>query len=352
MREFLKRLWIVGSILLISGCSSVSEYQNSPQYSVENARFQHPSGKRNDKSFGELVKLFWKFNNQPADPHGETGFPVVEPAFLGGETFQDKALWVGHSTVLLNYDGLTILCDPQFSNRASPFSFAGPKRRTPLPFEIEDLPPVDVVLISHNHYDHLDEASIKALVARNPDIHILVPLGDANLVRQWGAKQVTELDWWQTIEIKGVKFQPTAVQHWSKRGLFDRNKSLWSGWMVDWPDYRYYFTGDTGYSDDFKETFERLGPPDLAAIPIGAYKPRDFMAFSHVDPTDAIRIFQDLGAKQAFAIHWGTFKLTLEPLAEPPALLSSSLEASGISADKFRVLMHGESIDLKRKGET
>ena len=240
---------------------------------------------------------------------------------------------------------MTVLTDPQFSNRASPLFFGGPKRVTPTPFEIEDLPNIDIVLISHNHYDHLDRSSIKDLVKHQPSIKFMVPLGLAQTLHKWGAVDVTELDWWQAVKFQEIEIQPTPVKHWSSRSLFDRNKSLWAGWMIKWDDFSFYFAGDSGYSSDFKETAKRLGNPTLAAIPIGAYEPRDFMKAAHMNPEEAVKAFEDLQAKYGVAIHWGTFKLTTEQMDEPPERLLRSLKDQRIPYDKFRALSHGEKWD-------
>ena len=205
-------------------------------------------------------------------------------------------------------------------------------------FEISDLPELDVVVISHNHYDHLDEFSIKQISMSQPEVTFLVPLGLRTLLLSWGARNVIELDWWQPVKIKGAILQPTPVQHWSKRSAFDRNKSLWAGWMVQWQDFSFYFAGDTGYSDDFKEVSFRLDNPDLAAIPICAYEPREFMQSAHITPEEAVVIFEYLNAKYAIGIHWGT----VEPMNEPPIRLGRELERLGIDKHRFRTLQHGE----------
>ena len=218
----------------------------------------------------------------------------------------------------------------------------GPRRATPAPFKPAESPPLDVVVISHNHYVHLDEYRIRQISKHQPNVKFLVPLGLSSLLIEWGVADVTELDLWQSVIVKGVTFQPTPVQHWSKRSAFDRNKTLWDGWMTKWEDFSFYFTGDTGYSDDFKEVSKRLGRPDLAAIPIGAYEPREFMKSSHINPEEAVAVFKDLGAKYAIAIHWGTFKLTLEKMDEPPRRLAQAIENAQVSKSQFLVLQHGE----------
>ena len=251
-------------------------------------------------------------------------------------------MWIGHASILINHKNLTVLTDPQFSDRASPFSFLGPRRVTPSPIKIDDLPNIDIVVISHNHYDHLDKESIRKLTRTQQNIKFLVPLGLKSLLEEWRVKNVTELDWWEPVKVRGVKIQPTPVKHWSKRTFFDRNKSLWAGWMMQWSDFVFYFAGDTGYSSDFKETVKKLGKPDLAAIPIGAYEPRDFMKSAHINPEEAVKVFGDLDANYAIGIHWGTFKLTLEPMNEPPIRLKNALKAASVNSKIFRTLKHGE----------
>lgn len=329
--------------LFLLGCSGSMDYSQSQNFNTSTGRFEHPGGDRHDKSVADLLGLASKFFNRAEDEWEDRGFPVIRSSKETLDDFSENMIWLGHSTVMLNHQGITVLTDPQFSGRASPLSFWGPKRVTPIPFNISDLPKIDVVLISHNHYDHLDEESIRKLSRSQPDIQFLVPLGLASLLKDWGARNVQELDWWQPVTLGGVEIQPTPVQHWSKRSFFDRNKTLWSGWMLRWDDFSFYFAGDTGYSDDFQKTAERLGSPSLAAIPIGAYEPRDFMKSAHLNPEEAVKAFKDLGAKYAFGIHWGTFKLTLEKMDEPPVRLRAALKAQAISEDVFRVLTHGES---------
>jgi len=286
-----------------------------------------------------------EFSSRKYDHYEHNGFPVELSGQQELSTFSESVMWIGQSTILLNHNGLTVLTDPQFSNRASPLFFGGPKRVTPTPFNIVDLPNIDVVLISHNHYDHLDRSSIRELIKHQPSIKYMVPLGLAQKLRKWGAVDVTELDWWQAVDFQEVKIQPTPVKHWSSRSLFDRNKSLWAGWMMKWDDFSFYFAGDSGYSSDFKETAQKLGGPTLAAIPISAYEPRDFMKAAHMNPEEAVKAFEDLEAKYGVAIHWGTFKLTTERMDEPPKRLLQSLKDQQIPSDKFRSLSHGEKWD-------
>ncbi|MEC7210691.1 MAG: MBL fold metallo-hydrolase [Pseudomonadota bacterium] len=330
--------------LFFSGCSSMRPYLDSPQYEESRNRFEHSSGYRNDKGLFDVLGLAGTFMTREADPAETEGFPLLDP---GPATPRDRAgsdvVWVGHSTLLFQHDGVRVLTDPIFSDRASPFSFSGPKRVVPPAYTPETLPDIDILLVSHAHYDHLDMPGLKRLAARQPNVRVVVPLGLARYLRKAGFADVTEIDWWQDSARDGVAVTATPVRHWSSRSPFDRNKTLWAGFMIRFADgYQFYFAGDTGYSDDFAETRERLGAPDFAAIPIGAYEPRDFMRESHCTPEEAVQIFRDLAAGRAVGVHWGTFKLTLEPLAEPPERLRAALRAAGLADDSFRALAHGE----------
>ncbi len=341
---------LFGLVLALSACASGRIYE-SRNFDAEARVFENTDGTKNNKSFTELLGLFASYFTRPDDPDEKTGFPVITSDADMLATLKDEIIWAGHSTLIVNHGGVNIMTDPIFSNRASPVQFSGPKRVTPLPFHVRDLPPIDAVVISHSHYDHLDKGAIIDLSRYQPDIQYYVPLGLKPMLESWGAKHVTEMDWWDEANVNGLKITATPVKHWSSRTPFDRNKTLWSGWMITWPDFSFYFAGDTGYSDDFKVTRARLGAPDLAAIPIGAYDPRDFMEASHINPEEAVQVLIDLEAKKAVPIHWGTFKLTLEPMAEPPVKLQKALDAARsdgqLAGQEFVILKHGERTGIK-----
>jgi N-acyl-phosphatidylethanolamine-hydrolysing phospholipase D len=250
--------------------------------------------------------------------------------------------WVGHSTLLVQLDGVNVLTDPQWSSRASPVSFGGPRRVTPPGLRFEDLPPVHVVVISHDHYDHLDVATVRRL-AETHRPRFLVPLGLKAWFADLGITDVEELDWWQAREVRGVTFTCVPAQHFSGRTLFDRNRRLWSGWTFAGRDRRVYFAGDTAYSPALKEIGERLGPFDLAALPIGAYLPPAIMKASHTTPEEALRLFADVRGRLFVPIHWGTFDLADEPFDEPPQRLMAEARRLGLGPDRVWVLKHGES---------
>ena len=292
--------------------------------------------------FALYLNTYYKslFNTLNPKPGNETiSFYKIE------ENLKDKTnyfTWLGQSTILLSIDNKNILFDPIFSMRASPFSFVGPKRSIPLVIKVSDLPRIDHVFISHNHYDHLDIPSLKKLSKKNPKTLFLVPKGDQKLLNRKGIKNTREFLWWENIEIKGTKFTFTPTQHWSARGLADRNKSLWGGWFMSFPNFKSFHAGDSGYSKDFQDTQAKLGKPDLSLIPIGAYAPRWFMKANHVNPEEALQVALDLGSKKNYAMHWGTFQLTDEETLEPPALLEEALTKNELPKSFFEILKPGQ----------
>uniref|UniRef100_A0A8C5QI60 N-acyl-phosphatidylethanolamine-hydrolyzing phospholipase D n=1 Tax=Leptobrachium leishanense TaxID=445787 RepID=A0A8C5QI60_9ANUR len=287
--------------------------------------------------------------------------PVHEPYFvhckeLAGNTKNGiRVTWLGHASVMVEMDGLIFLTDPIFSQRASPFSFAGPKRYRGPPCTVDQLPRIDAVVISHNHYDHLDYKTVSSLNERfGTELRWFVPLGLLSWMQSCGCENVIELDWWEQNCVPGhdeVTFVFTPTQHWCKRGAFDDNKVLWGSWSVLGPTNRFFFAGDTGYCSAFEQIGKRFGPFDVAAIPIGAYAPRWFMKHQHVDPEEAVRIHVDIHAKKSLAIHWGTFALANEYYLEPPVKLSEALQRCGLNADDFFVLNHGESREFNMEIE-
>lgn len=251
--------------------------------------------------------------------------------------------WIGHATLLVQMDHVTFLTDPTWSDRASPVSFAGPRRFVPPGLAIEELPPIDFVVVSHNHYDHLDLASLVALAARDDATRFFVPLGNAELLRDNGVENVVESDWGESREHRGVRIFCLPTQHWSKRGLRDDNEALWSSWAVVGPERSFYFAGDTGYFDGFARIAEVFGSFDLAAVPIGAYEPAAMMRASHMDPEQAVRAALDLRAHRALAMHYGTFDLSDEPLDDPPRRFGDAAEKQGLGRDAAWLLRVGET---------
>ena len=304
------------------------------------SQYKNTSGEALDKSFSDMVKWI-RADNETVLSSIEVSSEWKDFDLNQNDNY---TIWIGHSTFLIKTDGVTILTDPIFSDRASPFSNIGPKRLIPPSMDINDLPNIDFVTVSHNHYDHLDVPTLKQLSKINPNTIFLIPAGDLKLLHRKGIKNAFEFHWWESYKEKGFTFTFTPVQHWSKRGLFDRNKSLWGGWYVEHDKYSLYHAGDTGYSSDFIDTKERLGPPKYAFIPIGAYDPEWFMSESHVNPEDAVQIMIDLEAEYSFGMHWGTFKLTDEDTLEPPVRLKEAAKDANIK--KFKSLVPGQVVNL------
>ena len=305
------------------------------------AEYKNTNGEEIDKSIKDLIR--WQRNQKK---------PILSSIDLSDEwklvDFEKSnnfMIWIGHSTFLIKKNNLVILTDPVFSERASPFKRLGPKRLIPPAISLNELPKIDVVTISHNHYDHLDIRSLKKLSKLNPNLIFLIPKGDIDIFNKKNIGNVKEFVWWEEISIDNFIFTFTPVQHWSARGLFDRNESLWGGWFIKSNDYSLYHAGDTGYSNDFIETQKRLGSPKYAFLPIGAYDPEWFMAASHVNPEDSIRIMKDLGAEFSFGMHWGTFTLTAEDTLEPPQRLKEALNNDKL--DNFITLKPGEVVYLQ-----
>jgi L-ascorbate metabolism protein UlaG (beta-lactamase superfamily) len=306
-------------------------------------RFFTPGAPRLDARFRKLVRFLatrtperWpRFRSAPYGPRPPARVP--EGAL--------RVTFVNHATVLIQLDGINILTDPIWSERASPFSFAGPKRVRPPGIRFDDLPSIDAILLSHNHYDHLDLPTLAKLHAAQPAARILAGLGLGGLLDEESIGGVTELDWGQTAEIGGVSLTAAPAQHFSGRGMFDSNGTLWCAWVIGGPGGRVYFAGDTGYGRHFAKTGGELGPFRLAILPIGAYRPAWFMGPVHQDPAQAVAAMKDLQARRAIGIHFGTFQLTDEGISRPVEELEAALAKENPRPD-FRVLGFGEAWDV------
>jgi L-ascorbate metabolism protein UlaG (beta-lactamase superfamily) len=304
------------------------------------AEYKNSNGVALEKSINDMVR--WMRSDQE---------PIITKIEISSEwksidlsNNDNYAIWIGHSTFLIKKEGLTILTDPIFSDRASPFGFIGPKRLIPPAINISALPRIDVITVSHNHYDHLDISSLRKLSKLFPEALFFVPNGDKRLLNKNNIKNVHEFDWWNSFKVKNFEFTFTPVQHWSKRGLFDRNRSLWGGWHIKHDDYSIFHAGDTGYSNDFVQTRLRLGAPKYAFIPIGAYDPEWFMSDSHVNPEEAVQIMLDLEAEKGFGMHWATFTLTDENTIEPKIRLeNATMKLDNLD---FTSLVPGDVINL------
>lgn len=250
--------------------------------------------------------------------------------------------WIGHSTFLVQLAGVNILTDPHWGERASPISFAGPRRLVPPGMRFEDLPKIDAVVISHDHYDHLDAGTVERL-AREHSPTFFVPLGLREWLMDHGARKVVELDWWEARDFRGLRVTCTPAQHSSGRTLTDQNLRLWSSWVIAAPNHRLFFAGDSGYFRGFREIGQRLGPFDLAAIPIGGYSSYDRRHPNHVNPEEALQVFEDVRGRLMVPMHWGTFELNREPFQEPPQRLLREALQRGLE-DHIALLSPGQSV--------
>ena len=344
----------VGVFLILAFFVVVSVGCSGTPTSLENKSNHHTNtGFRNSpyvetassKGVMFVLRRIWGSAFHPTIPEGHR-IPENETIFQLEEFSENNTItWLGHSTFLLKVDGKTILTDPFLTNRASPVSFIGGiTRYVPPGISIENLPVINAIIISHNHYDHLDKETIQTL-GNQP--RYLVPLK----LKEWfvdigiDAKQVNEFDWWDTKIIENLSVTATPSQHWSARGLFDRFDSLWAAWHIEIGDFNFWFAGDTGYNDvQFKEIGERFANIDLALIPIGAYAPRWFMKQQHVNPEEAIQIHKDIGAKRSIGMHWGTFQLTAEPIREPIERLEQAVSNGALTEGEFTTLAIGETL--------
>ncbi len=293
-----------------------------------------------------FLKMIWQLRANGGEPEAKKHLPptvVTDAEALKGPLGAPTLTWLGHATVLVQSGGVNLLTDPHLTERAGP-RWLGPKRLVPPALTVAQLPHIHLVVISHNHYDHLDLDTLRALDMQPGGAPlVLVPLGVKKWLKNKGFHRVEELGWWQQITRHSTTLTFTPAQHFSARTPWDRNRTLWGSWAIRLPDLNFFFAGDTGLSPDFAEIGERLGPFDLAALPIGAYEPRWFMKPLHVNPAEAVQIHQDINARKSVAIHWGTFRLTPEPFDQPPRYLIKARAAAGLSADEFAVLAVGET---------
>jgi N-acyl-phosphatidylethanolamine-hydrolysing phospholipase D len=329
--------------LLAAPPAPAREFGPAPR--ADDGRFENPGGPLAHGSFGVRFPFFLRriaggFRGRPGAPERLAN----DGAFLRENARHSvpTVTWIGHATLLVQMDHVTFLTDPIWSDTASPLSFAGPRRFVAPGLALEDLPPIDFVVVSHNHYDHLDLATLRALARRDPATRFLVPLGNAALLRGEGIERVEELDWGDRAQHAGVTIHCLPAQHWSKRGLGDDQQALWSSWAVTGAQRRFYFAGDTGTFDGFGRIGAALGPFDLAAVPIGAYEPAAMMRETHLDPEQAVRAAVDVRAQRALAMHFGTFDLSDEPLSEPPRRFAAAA-AGALGVDGGWVLRIGET---------
>ena len=305
------------------------------------AYYANLDGSTNTKGLTEVLK--WKLGLRDDGKHSRTPAHAPVPTVANdGRALQGAPhpalTWIGHATYLVQLGGRSILTDPVFSSR-----LAVVQRNVAPGLALEALPPIDVVTISHNHRDHMDARSLTRL---GPKPVYVVPRGLAGWFKRAGFPRVVELGWWEEAEVEGVRVTFVPSQHWSRRGLLDQNTSLWGGFVLEREGVRVYHAGDTAWFEGFALIGARCGPIDAALLPIGAYEPRWFMAAQHMNPDDAVRAFEALGARRFVAMHWGTFKLTDEDLREPPTVLRTIWEQRGLPGARLAIPAIGETLRL------
>jgi L-ascorbate metabolism protein UlaG (beta-lactamase superfamily) len=321
-----------------------------PSGSISVSVSDHFDGRRFFNPNGANGQPFWRVPSLLLTPRTRWPSEVpVEPrrppAPGPGETV---VTFIGHATLLIQAAGTNLLIDPMYSERASPVSFAGPRRARAPGVRFDDLPPISLVLLSHNHYDHCDLGTLTLLEQRSHPPAV-TPLGNGRLLRKAGFRRVEERDWWETANTAPLPITVTPAQHFSARGPLDRNRALWGGFLIEAGGLRILHAGDSGYGPHFREIAARLGPIDLALLPIGAYEPRWFMKDIHMNPAEAVQAHLDLAAGQSIGMHYGTFQLTPEGIDEPVRDLAKALRERGVPAERFRTLEVGESLRLGQR---
>lgn len=304
-------------VIFYVSCSSPYKGPKSDNFNGEVFYYKKPL----NKSFSDLIK--WKITGEAKKWPDYQDYPTSKIEKSRNSRRELSATFINHSTLLIQIDGINILTDPIYSDRTSPVSFAGPKRVRNPGVKFEDLPKIDIVLISHNHYDHLDIKTLKRISDRDQAL-IVAGLGNDYLLKRKGIQNIKTVDWYQPFEERGIEIQFLPCQHWSARGVFDRNHSLWGSYSIKGEKHSIYFAGDTGYGEFFKEIGDKEGPFDLALIPIGAYEPRWFMKEQHINPEEAVQAHIDLKSKFSIGIHFGTFQLTDEGIDDPLKALNEA----------------------------
>jgi N-acyl-phosphatidylethanolamine-hydrolysing phospholipase D len=350
---------MLAASLVLMGCAATptAPHPDKPHHTPTG--FQNLPGGGDKPDFKSFLKWQWERLGRAPTPQDASKVPRValEPAALEEKSRGWTMTWLGHASVHLQVDGLGILIDPVFSSRASPFESIGPKAHNAPPITLGNLPRVDLVLISHNHYDHLDEQTIRAL-ARQPGgpPTFIVPLGVDRYLRGWGVTSIKTMDWFdrQTIERPLRAGEPLTLEmipahHWSRRTLTDTNQTLWAGFRLFTRDMTLVYTGDTGYSTIFKDMASKWPPVDWLLVPVGCYEPRWFMGAQHVDPAEAQKIAQDLRAKNAMGVHWGVFRLCDEPVEQPLEDLREAQAALPPESTRIQMWAIGERRMLSQR---
>lgn len=323
-------------------------YQGPPSDHFDGTRFFNPGQPPTDRGLGDLLR--WRFTGER---HAWPKSVPITQARPAPRVDGLRITMVGHASLLIQVAGRNILTDPVWSDRASPVSFAGPRRVTEPGIAFDDLPHIDAILLSHCHYDHMDLATLRRLHARDRPL-MAMPLGNDTIVRSaLPDARIVVGDWHDRLPLgDSVATTLTPANHWANRSLWDVRMALWSGHWIETPAGSVWFVGDTGYGDGriFHDLRARMGAPDVALIPIGAYEPRWFMAAQHVNPAEAVGIFRDVDAGHALGIHWGTFRLTDEGREEPRLALATELAAVRLPADRFQAAEPGRVYEFPACG--
>ena len=317
---------------------------DTPSDHFDGKRFFNP-GVDTDKTLADMRRWRREGGGVPWPPHlANRAFPPPPDHVEAGSV---AITFVGQATMLIRTADCTVLTDPFFSDRASPLSFAGPRRVRAPGLPIEALPPLDAILLSHNHYDHMDLASLRAL-RRRTEAPILTGLGNAAYLARRGVPGAVDLDWWEEAPpLPGLRVTYVPAQHWSMRAPWNRRRMLWGGFVLQSAGATIYFAGDSGYCPWFRAIGERLGPPDVALLPIGAYEPRWFMGSQHMNPADAVQAHRDLGARRSIGMHFGTIRLTDEAIDEPIHALARARAEAGLDDQAFTTLDIGETTVIR-----
>jgi len=355
MRKYIRHFFLITLIsaaaivlLLMVLCNKGDDIQktlnvNKSAHHTEKG-FRNPYPEYIDRTFGDFLRwvLVERRTNGKGREYGHYPVEKVENdgLFLRKNNDSFTVTWVGHSTLLIQLEGITILTDPTWSDRASPFQFAGPTRHAETGIAFEAIPPVDMVIISHDHYDHLDKATIRML--GNTPFYV-VPLGLGTFLEKNDIDNYRELDWWDAIYYKGLEIVCTPSQHFSGRMPFNRDNTLWCSWVINGKSNNFYFCGDSGYFSGFNEIGERYGPFDLVCLPIGSYLPKWFMGPVHMSPKEALQVCKELIGKKLIPIHWGTFRLAGDPHDYPPVVLLEEIKEGNFNSEDVWILKHGET---------
>jgi L-ascorbate metabolism protein UlaG (beta-lactamase superfamily) len=338
------KLHVLLSLVLIPAlvaCTGGPPYDGAPSDHFDGKRFSNRDN--SDKTAWELLQFGWgalfHASQWPDQVEIQPGTIAEERVYQG-----ISVTYINHATLLIQVDGINILTDPIYSRRASPFQWLGPERVHAPGIAMADLPPIDLILISHNHYDHLDATTLQQLAVRQQEPPmILAGLGNGRYFSSIGLRRFHDMDWHDSVEMQGVEILFAECRHSSGRGASDQKKTLWGSFVIKTSRGSIYFAGDTGYGPHFNDAALAHGPFALSLLPIGAYEPRDFMEAVHLNPADAVQAHLDLASEQSIGIHFGTFQLTYESIDQPLIDLRAALRERGVDAGSFLTLAPGQT---------